>query len=183
MVLKKDIDVLGLGAVTVDFLGVIDHWVSEGSKKSLEQLEIHDGGLVGTALVAVARLGGKAAFVGKLGYSEEELELLVQLVDRFAVEGERRQESICMGYIARIYKEMGKIDAAIKVLDKNLHLIEKDGIEQDLCFNLVLKAQIHFEQGMTESAFAFCDKAERLARRMIWLKPLCQYTSYAQIFI
>jgi sulfofructose kinase len=36
----------------------------------LDRFAICDGGLVGTALVAVSRLGGKAAFAGKLGRSE-----------------------------------------------------------------------------------------------------------------
>lgn len=36
----------------------------------LDRFEICDGGLVGTALAAVGRLGGKAAFAGKLGRSE-----------------------------------------------------------------------------------------------------------------
>ncbi|MHB9071375.1 MAG: PfkB family carbohydrate kinase [Sedimentisphaerales bacterium] len=64
------IDVLGLGSVTVDFVGTIDKWPAEGSKQPLESFSIHDGGLVGTALVAVSRLGGRAAFAGKLGNSD-----------------------------------------------------------------------------------------------------------------
>jgi len=64
------IDVLGLGSVTVDFVGTVTQWPAEGLKQPLESLSIHDGGLVGTALVAVSRLGGRAAFAGKLGSSD-----------------------------------------------------------------------------------------------------------------
>jgi len=64
------IDVLGLGAVTVDFVGTVPAWPDRGVKTMLDNLTICDGGLVGTALVAVSRLGGKAAFAGKLGQSE-----------------------------------------------------------------------------------------------------------------
>jgi sugar/nucleoside kinase (ribokinase family) len=64
------IDVLGLGAVTVDFVGTVPAWPGRGVKTMLDDFAICDGGLVGTALVAVARLGGKAAFAGKLGQSE-----------------------------------------------------------------------------------------------------------------
>ncbi len=64
------IDVLGLGAVTVDFVGTVPSWPDRGVKTMLDRLTICDGGLVGTALVAVTRLGGKAAFAGKLGRSE-----------------------------------------------------------------------------------------------------------------
>jgi sulfofructose kinase len=64
------IDVLGLGAVTVDFVATVPAWPDRGVKTMLDRLTICDGGLVGTALVAVSRLGGKAAFAGKLGRSE-----------------------------------------------------------------------------------------------------------------
>ncbi len=67
---NRRIDVLGLGAVTVDFVGTIPAWPGRGVKTPLDSLTICDGGLVGTALVAVARLGGSAAFAGKLGRSE-----------------------------------------------------------------------------------------------------------------
>lgn len=64
------IDVLGLGSVAVDFVGVVESWPAEGTKYLFQNLSIHDGGLVGTALTAVARLGGKGCFAGKLGNSE-----------------------------------------------------------------------------------------------------------------
>jgi sulfofructose kinase len=64
------IDVLGLGSVTVDFVGTVKTWPGKGVKKMLDSFTICDGGLVGTALVAAARLGGKVAFAGKLGRSE-----------------------------------------------------------------------------------------------------------------
>ena len=70
--MKSDgsIDVLGLGAVTVDFLGTVHAWPGKGAKMMLDSLTVCDGGLVGTALVAAARLGGAVAFAGKLGQSE-----------------------------------------------------------------------------------------------------------------
>ncbi|MFH1615048.1 MAG: PfkB family carbohydrate kinase [Planctomycetota bacterium] len=70
MTCDKKIDVLGLGAVTIDFVGTVDSWPEQGTKTLLKSLAIHDGGLVGTALAAVAQLGGKACFAGKLGNSD-----------------------------------------------------------------------------------------------------------------
>lgn len=67
---KNSIDVLGLGSVTVDFVATAGSWPDKGVKTRLESFSMCDGGLVGTALVTVARLGGKAAFAGKLGRSE-----------------------------------------------------------------------------------------------------------------
>lgn len=67
---KSVYDVLGLGSVTVDFVAIVKNWPAEGQKQPLENLSIHDGGLVGTALVAAARLGGNTGFIGKLGFSD-----------------------------------------------------------------------------------------------------------------
>lgn len=63
------IDVLGLGTVTIDSVGTIEQWPGEGTKMPFLDFTVCDGGLVGTALVAVSRLGGRAAFSGKLGFS------------------------------------------------------------------------------------------------------------------
>ncbi len=70
MISYRHIDVLGLGSVTVDFLGVVEVWPPKGVKHRLRRFSVEDGGLIGTALVAVSRLGGSAAFAGKLGHSE-----------------------------------------------------------------------------------------------------------------
>jgi len=54
----------------VDFVTTTKAWPDKGVKMRLDSFTICDGGLVGTALVAVARLGGNAAFAGKLGHSQ-----------------------------------------------------------------------------------------------------------------
>ena len=63
-------DVVGLGTVAVDLVGTIENWPKSGQKTHLGSLSTYDGGLVGTALVAAARLGGSVAYLGKLGNSE-----------------------------------------------------------------------------------------------------------------
>jgi sulfofructose kinase len=65
----KSYDVFGIGAITIDLIGKTAYWPGAGEKVQLETFDIHDGGLTGTALVAVARLGGKAAIGARLGYS------------------------------------------------------------------------------------------------------------------
>ncbi|HLF35221.1 MAG TPA: PfkB family carbohydrate kinase [Cyclobacteriaceae bacterium] len=62
-------DVFGLGAVSIDFLGMIGSWPEQGVKVRLNDLKITGGGLVATALTTVARLGGKAAIAANLGTS------------------------------------------------------------------------------------------------------------------
>jgi len=64
--MKEQYDVFGMGALAVDFIGSVDHWPEAGVKLDMSTFDIADGGLMGTALAAVARLGGKAGYVGKL---------------------------------------------------------------------------------------------------------------------
>ena len=66
---KNRIDVLGIGAVSIDYVGTVDTWPEQGEKVDLRNFVVCDGGLVGTALAAVAKLGGNAEFIGKLGNS------------------------------------------------------------------------------------------------------------------
>jgi sulfofructose kinase len=63
-------DVLGLGAVAVDDLVYVDHHPEPDSKQQILRQKRQGGGLAGTSLVAVARLGGKAAYCGILGEDE-----------------------------------------------------------------------------------------------------------------
>jgi len=68
--MRKSFDVLGIGAVSVDFFGTTERWPAAGEKERMQSFSVQDGGLVGTALVAVARLGGRASCAGALGFSE-----------------------------------------------------------------------------------------------------------------
>ena len=59
------LEVLGFGAVAVDDILYVDRPLSEGKGKIIDRIVDH-GGNVATALVAVARLGGRAGFIGWL---------------------------------------------------------------------------------------------------------------------
>ncbi|MFZ0430022.1 MAG: PfkB family carbohydrate kinase [Acidobacteriota bacterium] len=72
-------DVVGIGSVSVDIAGAIPFWPQPGTKLKLENLDLCDGGLIGTALVTVSRLGGKACYLGKMGDSEWAIRALEQL--------------------------------------------------------------------------------------------------------
>jgi sulfofructose kinase len=63
-------DVCGIGAYCLDYLGVVDAFPAEDEKMELGSIELHGGGNVATALVAVARLGGSACFHGVMGNDE-----------------------------------------------------------------------------------------------------------------
>jgi ribokinase len=60
-------DVLGYGAVAVDELYYVSHYPPADSKAPIVAQRRQGGGLTGTALVAAARLGVRAAYCGVLG--------------------------------------------------------------------------------------------------------------------
>lgn len=60
-------DVLGWGAVAIDDLIYVDHHPEPDSKIAVRDELRQGGGLTATALVAVARLGGRASYAGVLG--------------------------------------------------------------------------------------------------------------------
>jgi sugar/nucleoside kinase (ribokinase family) len=63
-------DVLGFGAVAVDELVYVERHPDPDGKVPVQAHRREGGGLTGTALVAVARLGGRAAYCGVLGTDE-----------------------------------------------------------------------------------------------------------------
>ena len=65
--MKPTWDVLGLGAVAVDDLVYVDGYPPPDTKVPIVEERRDSGGLAGTALVTVARLGGRAAYLGVLG--------------------------------------------------------------------------------------------------------------------
>lgn len=61
------ISVVGLGQCALDFLGEVDAYPGVDAKAELLSSSIQGGGPVATALVTLARLGVKTAFVGRVG--------------------------------------------------------------------------------------------------------------------
>lgn len=64
------IDILGLGAVTIDELLYVDSYPPADAKVPVLRSQRGCGGLTGTALVAASRLGLKTAYAGVLGTDE-----------------------------------------------------------------------------------------------------------------
>jgi sulfofructose kinase len=60
-------DVVGLGIVTTDHLGILDQFPEEDTKQRLHEYTQQGGGTVGTPLVVCARLGLRSAYIGRLG--------------------------------------------------------------------------------------------------------------------
>jgi len=64
------IDVIGIGISVVDFVMVIPSFPTEGTKMGAMSYIIQGGGPVATALVTLAKLGAKAAYLGKVAKDE-----------------------------------------------------------------------------------------------------------------
>jgi sulfofructose kinase len=60
-------DVVGLGAAVVDLLALVPHFPERDAKLAVTEFSHQGGGLVGTALVALARLGCRTRYVGRFG--------------------------------------------------------------------------------------------------------------------
>ena len=67
---RKSWDVLGFGAIAVDELLFVKQYPQIDEKVPVLRKERHGGGNAATALVAVSRLGGRAAYCGVLGDDE-----------------------------------------------------------------------------------------------------------------
>jgi sulfofructose kinase len=61
------IDILGLGAISVDDLIYVESYPPPDAKTQVIRRERHCGGLTATALVSAARLGARCAYAGVLG--------------------------------------------------------------------------------------------------------------------
>ena len=65
--MEPTFDVVGVGCCGADTLGIYEGPILEDEKMQVHQMTRQGGGLVATGLVAVARLGGKARYVGDIG--------------------------------------------------------------------------------------------------------------------
>jgi len=81
-------DVLGIGAVAVDDLLYVDAYPGPDTKVRIRSEQREGGGLVATALVTVARLGGSSAFLAVLGRDELSVFAIGEL-ERAGVDGSR----------------------------------------------------------------------------------------------
>jgi len=61
------VDVVGLGSNALDLLGIIDGHPLPDTKSPLREFDVQGGGMIATAMVACARLGLRARYIGKFG--------------------------------------------------------------------------------------------------------------------
>lgn len=64
---EKKFDVTGIGCSAWDYLGIVKTYPQPGEKSRMKRFEGQGGGQIATALVSVARLGGKAAIIDTVG--------------------------------------------------------------------------------------------------------------------
>jgi sugar/nucleoside kinase (ribokinase family) len=63
--------ILGIGGVTIDRIGVVPRMPGWDEVEYLSRLDIQQGGMVATAMMAAARLGGQAEYLGGIGDDSE----------------------------------------------------------------------------------------------------------------
>lgn len=64
---KKEYDVVGLGVSTIDFLNIVEDFPSEEGVQRAYESKLEGGGPIATAVIAIARLGGKTAMIDSIG--------------------------------------------------------------------------------------------------------------------
>jgi len=64
---KKQLDVIGLGASTIDILTLVERFPARREVQQAQSTAIQGGGPVATAMVAVSRFGGKSAMIDSIG--------------------------------------------------------------------------------------------------------------------
>ncbi len=77
----NNIDVLVIGRSCLDYIAVVNQFPNENQKLPLEFRLIEGGGQGGTSSCCIARLGGRVAYVGKLGDDDEGRFCLKRLED------------------------------------------------------------------------------------------------------
>ena len=80
----ENIDVLVVGRSCLDYIAVVNRFPQENQKVPLEFRLTEGGGQGGTAACCIARLGGKAAYFGKLG-DDDEGRFCLQRLEEFGV--------------------------------------------------------------------------------------------------
>ncbi len=110
-------DVVGLGAAVVDLLALVPRFPERDSKQAVMEMSRQGGGLVGTALVALARLGARTRYVGRLGDDEASAWILAE----FAREG------VDTTAVARVVGEEARVSIVIVEAESGLRTILHPG--------------------------------------------------------
>lgn len=65
--LMRPLEVIGLGASTVDILSLVDHLPADDENMRASEISVQGGGPVATAMVTLARLGAHTAMIDSIG--------------------------------------------------------------------------------------------------------------------
>ena len=131
MARHKKFDVIGLGGCAVDMLSAVRHFPKPDTKTKMEKYVQQGGGTAANTLITVARLGAKAAYMGKLG--EDELSRFV--ISEFIREGvDTSNVTIEEGagpYIAFIIVDQSSGERTILWTDEMVKGLGKDELSEE----------------------------------------------------
>ncbi len=127
-----DLDVLGMACCCWDLLGTVEHYADLDEKVPMTEMVEQGGGQAATAMAGVARVGGRAAIVGRVGDDTNGRNILAAFdevgVDRSAVrvvEGATSQYAICI-----IHQPTGK--RSIFYRDGTMGKLQPDEVPREL---------------------------------------------------
>lgn len=127
-----DLDVLGMACCCWDLLGMVEHYADLDAKVPMREMVEQGGGQAATAMAGVARVGGRAAIVGRVGDDKNGRNILAAFdeagVDRSAarvIEGATSQFAICI-----IHQPTGK--RSIFYRDGTMGKLQPDEVPDDL---------------------------------------------------
>lgn len=126
---KKDPYIIGMGVVAIDYIILMPHTPEPGEKLRSTNWFIQGGGLIGTGLTAVARLGGKPTYVGKLGNGSN-AELAIKDLMTEGVDTSHVVRSSGGPYIAWVLVSSDTGERTIAISDKEVQPIFPEEIER-----------------------------------------------------
>ena len=129
--IRKKFDVIGIGSCAVDLLGVVPYFPKPDTKNKMVRFVQQGGGPVATALVALARLGAKVSFVGKLGDNEFSRFTINEFIkEGVDISGIIKEEG-AGPYFAFIVVDEKKGNRTIWWTDQAVHPLKREELSKD----------------------------------------------------
>lgn len=126
----EQFDVVGFGVNALDLIGVIDGFPQPDTKYPMHGFSMQGGGVTATALVACARLGLRARYVGKVG-SDLLSRLSVRSISREGVDtrGVIRQPN-CDGHVSVVLADRNTGQRVLYYRRPDMYAVHPDELDR-----------------------------------------------------
>jgi sulfofructose kinase len=129
---SRRFDVVGFGVNALDLTGVIDGFPEPDRKYPMHAFTVQGGGVTATAMVACARLGLRARYVGKVG-SDFLSRLSVRSLSREGVDtkGVLRERN-CEGHVSIVLADRTTGERALFFRRPEAYAIRRDELDEEI---------------------------------------------------